>query len=230
MGIFDAFVADSDVRLIGVEAGGHGIAPGKHAARFAGGSSGVLQGTRSYVLQDARRQHRADPFDLGRPRLRRGRTRARLAARLRPRRVRVDWRRRRARRVPAAGPRRRHPAGARVVARDRLRLPASRRRCRATRAAGEPLGTRRQGRPQRAEGRSTPEGAADHRAPIRGSRRAASTRCASRPAAAAWSPTSRPAIRTRTRSAEILDARRPRRRGRHRSWRARSPIRSPMAR
>ncbi|HEU4937749.1 MAG TPA: tryptophan synthase subunit beta [Vicinamibacterales bacterium] len=52
MGIFDAFIADTDVRLIGVEAGGHGIQPGKHAARFAGGSGGVLQGTRSYVLQD----------------------------------------------------------------------------------------------------------------------------------------------------------------------------------
>jgi tryptophan synthase beta chain len=53
MGIFDAFIADRSVRLIGVEAGGFAIAPGKHAARFAGGSSGVLQGTRSYVLQDA---------------------------------------------------------------------------------------------------------------------------------------------------------------------------------
>ena len=53
MGIFDAFVGDPAVRLIGVEAGGHGISPGQHAARFAGGSSGVLQGTRSYVLQDA---------------------------------------------------------------------------------------------------------------------------------------------------------------------------------
>jgi tryptophan synthase beta chain len=52
MGIFDAFIADDQVRLIGVEAGGHGIRPGDHAARFAGGSSGVLQGTRSYVLQD----------------------------------------------------------------------------------------------------------------------------------------------------------------------------------
>src|SRR6266540_2691587 len=52
MGIFDAFIADESVRLIGVEAGGYGIRPGKHAARFAGGSSGVLQGTRSYVLQD----------------------------------------------------------------------------------------------------------------------------------------------------------------------------------
>jgi tryptophan synthase beta chain len=52
IGIFDAFIADPSVRLIGVEAGGHGIRPGAHAARFAGGRAGVLQGTRSYVLQD----------------------------------------------------------------------------------------------------------------------------------------------------------------------------------
>ncbi len=53
MGIFDAFIDDRDVRLIGVEAGGRAITPGQHAARFSGGSAGVLQGTRSYVLQDA---------------------------------------------------------------------------------------------------------------------------------------------------------------------------------
>ncbi len=52
MGIFDAFVADTGVRLIGVEAGGEQIEKGKHAARFAGGSMGVLQGTRTFVLQD----------------------------------------------------------------------------------------------------------------------------------------------------------------------------------
>jgi tryptophan synthase beta chain len=52
IGMFDAFVADRSVRLVGVEAGGHGIAPGRHAARFAGGSAGILQGTRTYVLQD----------------------------------------------------------------------------------------------------------------------------------------------------------------------------------
>jgi tryptophan synthase beta chain len=52
LGIFDAFIPDPDVRLIGVEAGGLGITPGKHAARFAGGTSGVLQGTRTYVLQN----------------------------------------------------------------------------------------------------------------------------------------------------------------------------------
>jgi tryptophan synthase beta chain len=52
MGIFDAFVDDADVRLIGVEAGGERIEKGRHAARFAGGSMGVLQGTRTFVLQD----------------------------------------------------------------------------------------------------------------------------------------------------------------------------------
>jgi tryptophan synthase beta chain len=52
IGIFDAFMDDRDVRLIGVEAGGESIARGRHAARFAGGSAGVLQGTRTFVLQD----------------------------------------------------------------------------------------------------------------------------------------------------------------------------------
>jgi tryptophan synthase beta chain len=53
IGIFDAFIDDPDVRLVGVEAGGEHIAPGRHAARFAGGSPGVLQGTRTFVLQDS---------------------------------------------------------------------------------------------------------------------------------------------------------------------------------
>jgi len=52
MGIFDAFIGDRDVRLVGVEAGGEAIVRGRHAARFVGGSAGVLQGTRTFVLQD----------------------------------------------------------------------------------------------------------------------------------------------------------------------------------
>jgi tryptophan synthase beta chain len=52
IGIFDAFIEDRAVRLIGVEAGGEQITRGRHAARFAGGSAGVLQGTRTFVLQD----------------------------------------------------------------------------------------------------------------------------------------------------------------------------------
>jgi tryptophan synthase beta chain len=52
IGIFDAFIDDRDVRLIGVEAGGEAIRPGRHAARFSGGAAGVLQGTRTWILQD----------------------------------------------------------------------------------------------------------------------------------------------------------------------------------
>jgi tryptophan synthase beta chain len=51
IGIFSAFL-DDDVRLVGVEAGGVAIMPGQHAARFAGGSVGVLHGARTFVLQD----------------------------------------------------------------------------------------------------------------------------------------------------------------------------------
>jgi tryptophan synthase beta chain len=52
IGAFYEFLPDSQVRLIGVEAGGRGPALGDHAVRFSGGAPGVLQGTYSYVLQD----------------------------------------------------------------------------------------------------------------------------------------------------------------------------------
>jgi tryptophan synthase beta chain len=52
IGAFYSFLADREVRLIGVEAGGRGPALGDHAMRFSGGAPGVLQGTYSYVLQD----------------------------------------------------------------------------------------------------------------------------------------------------------------------------------
>jgi tryptophan synthase beta chain len=52
IGAFYEFIADRDVRLIGIEGGGRGPELGSHAARFSGGSPGVLQGTYSYVLQD----------------------------------------------------------------------------------------------------------------------------------------------------------------------------------
>jgi tryptophan synthase beta chain len=52
IGIFYEFIKDKKVQLIGVEAGGRGIHLGEHAARFSGGSPGVMQGTYSYVLQD----------------------------------------------------------------------------------------------------------------------------------------------------------------------------------
>jgi len=52
IGIFYPFIEDAEVKLIGVEAGGTGPEPGTHAARFSGGSPGVLQGAKSYLLQD----------------------------------------------------------------------------------------------------------------------------------------------------------------------------------
>ena len=52
IGLFYPFLDDKSVKLVGVEAGGLGIQPEQHAARFQGGSLGVLQGTRSYILQD----------------------------------------------------------------------------------------------------------------------------------------------------------------------------------
>jgi tryptophan synthase beta chain len=53
IGIFHPFIEDTSVKLIGVEAGGRGASLGDHAARFSGGTPGVLQGTYSYLLQDA---------------------------------------------------------------------------------------------------------------------------------------------------------------------------------
>ena len=119
IGIFDGFIDDASVRLIGVEAGGERIAPGRHAARFAGGSTGVLQGTRTFILQDeagnielthsisagldyaAVGPEHAWLRDLGRTEY-------------------AHLRRRGARRVHGARAARRDPAGARVVSRDRV--------------------------------------------------------------------------------------------------------------
>jgi tryptophan synthase beta chain len=56
IGIFHPFLADKEVRLIGAEAGGKGADLGQHAARFNGGSPGVLHGTMSYLLQDEQGQ------------------------------------------------------------------------------------------------------------------------------------------------------------------------------
>jgi tryptophan synthase beta chain len=52
IGLFYPFLEDTSVKMVGVEAGGEGIIPNRHAARFQGGSLGVLQGTRSFILQD----------------------------------------------------------------------------------------------------------------------------------------------------------------------------------
>ena len=56
IGIFHEFLPDTQVKLIGCEAGGDGIATGRHAATLVAGSAGVLHGMRTYVLQDAEGQ------------------------------------------------------------------------------------------------------------------------------------------------------------------------------
>jgi tryptophan synthase beta chain len=56
MGLFHEFLDDPSVKMYGIEAGGLGIEPGKHAARFAGGSLGILQGSKTFVLQDGQGQ------------------------------------------------------------------------------------------------------------------------------------------------------------------------------
>ena len=53
IGLFHPFLADEGVRLIGVEAAGHGLTTDKHAASMAGGRPGVLHGNKTYLLQDA---------------------------------------------------------------------------------------------------------------------------------------------------------------------------------
>ncbi len=53
MGIFYPYITDEAVRLIGVEAGGQGLASGRHAASLSAGTPGVLHGNRTYLLQDA---------------------------------------------------------------------------------------------------------------------------------------------------------------------------------
>lgn len=52
IGLFHPFLGDEDVKMVGVEAGGHGIKHGEHAARFQGGKLGVLQGTKTWLLAD----------------------------------------------------------------------------------------------------------------------------------------------------------------------------------
>ena len=154
MGIFDAFIDDRGVRLIGVEAGGEQIARGRHAARFAGGSAGVLQGTRTFVLQDDDGNiELTHSISAGLDYAAVGPEHAWLRAH-RPRRVRARHRRRGARRVSDAGAARGHPAGARVGARR------SRTRRRSPRELGpvgdharEPVGPRRQGRAHGGEAR-----------------------------------------------------------------------------
>ena len=101
MGLFHPFLDDPSVRLIGVEAGGHGIETGEHAASLTGGRPGVLHGNRTYLLQDDDGQIIEAHSHQRRPGLSRHRAGAFLAARHRPRRIRLGDRRGGAGGVPA---------------------------------------------------------------------------------------------------------------------------------
>ncbi|WP_327356790.1 tryptophan synthase subunit beta [Streptomyces sp. NBC_01304] len=63
IGLFHGFLADTDVRLIGCEAAGHGVASGEHAATLTAGEPGILHGSRSYVLQDEEGQI-TEPYSI----------------------------------------------------------------------------------------------------------------------------------------------------------------------
>ncbi len=66
MGLFYDFVGDTDVKMVGVEAGGTGVSSGKHAATLTAGRPGVLHGARSYLLQDENGQvHEAQSISAG---------------------------------------------------------------------------------------------------------------------------------------------------------------------
>ena len=56
IGLFHPYIEDADVKLVGVEAGGFGIASGRHAATLCAGTPGVLHGNRTYLMQDANGQ------------------------------------------------------------------------------------------------------------------------------------------------------------------------------
>ena len=92
IGLFYPFLEDESVKMLGVEAGGEGIMPEQHAARFQGGSLGVLQGTRSFILQDENGQIQSTHSVSRRTGLRGRRAGARLVARQKPRRIQLRHR------------------------------------------------------------------------------------------------------------------------------------------
>ena len=129
-GCSSRFIGEPSVRLAVAEAAGDGVETGRHAAAIAGGTPGILHGSRSLMLQDRDGQVVEAHSRVGRPRLPGRRAAARGARRGRPARGR-DRDGPRGRRGDAGGdPHRGHPAGARDRARDR----------RAAQAAGRPRG------------------------------------------------------------------------------------------
>ncbi len=130
MGLFHPFLDDRGIEIYGVEAAGHGIDSGMHAASIAGGRPGVLHGNRTYLLMDERRPDHRSAFDFRRPRLSGHRPGACLAQRYGPRHLPVGDRRRSAARLSASLQARRHHSGARAGARASPRFWSWRRKSR----------------------------------------------------------------------------------------------------
>ena len=130
IGLLSRFIGEPSVRLAVAEAAGDGVETGRHAAAIAGGTPGILHGSRSLMLQDRDGQVVEAHSRVGRARLpgrraaARGARRGRPAGGRRPRPTARPWRR------CGPYPCRGHPAGARDLARDR----------RAAQAAGRPRG------------------------------------------------------------------------------------------
>ena len=112
MGLFHPFLDERGIEIYGVEAAGHGLPSGKHAASIAGGRPGVLHGNRTYLADGRRRPDRGGAFDFRRPRLSRHRAGARLAQRHGPGEIPVRHRRRGGGGVPALQQARGHHPGA----------------------------------------------------------------------------------------------------------------------
>ena len=150
IGLFFAFLDDADVRMVGVEAGGRSSQPGQHAARFlkdagAGAGVGVLQGTSTYLLQDAGGERAAHALRLRGSRLPGGRPRARAAARRGPHPLRLGPGPGSARGLPPAGRDRGHPASSRVGTCGRLAGAGEEASLAGTTVILNLSGTRRQG-------------------------------------------------------------------------------------
>ncbi len=149
MGLFHPFLDDAGVQIVGVEAAGHGIDTGKHAASLNGGVPGVLHGNRTFLLQDADGQIiDAHSISAGLD-VSRHRPGTRLAARHRPRRVHLDHRRRSPGGLPHLLPPRRHHPGTGKLPCPGRGLQACAQPAQGAHHGGEPVRSRRQGHADR---------------------------------------------------------------------------------
>ena len=145
MGLFHPFLDDRQIEIYGVEAAGHGLDTGMHAASIAGGRPGVLHGNRTYLLMNEDGQiNEAHSISAGLDYPGIGPEHAWLADR-RPRHLSVGDRRRGAQRLPAPVQARRHHSGARAGARHRQGARSRAEKAEGSPDGGQSLRPRRQG-------------------------------------------------------------------------------------